>query len=82
MTMPAAAKPPRTPSPRPDVHNTTRVVVGFPFSTIHVQPDEVADRLAELVTRLARELNRQHPSAEAAAIADAAHALAVTRQQQ
>lgn len=62
----------------PDVHNSTRVVVGFPFSTIHVQPDEVTDRLAELLTRLARELNRQHPSPEAAAIADSAHALAGT----
>ena len=69
MTMPTTTK-------RPDVRNSTRVVVGFPFATIHVEPDEVTERLAELLTRLARELNRQHPSPEAAAIADSAHVLA------
>ena len=67
--MPEAAK------TKPDVHSTTRFIVGFPFSTIHVRSGVSSTDQAELLARLARELDRQHHSEETEAIADAAEAL-------
>lgn len=66
---------PVTPKRKPDVRNTTRFIVGFPFSTIHVRSGVSSEDQAELLARLAREVDRQHHSEETEAIAEAAEAL-------
>jgi len=66
---------PVTAKTKPDVHSTTRFIVGFPFSTIHVRSGGSSEDQAELLARLAREVDRQHHSDETEAIAEAAQAL-------
>jgi hypothetical protein len=60
----------------PSVSNATRVIVGFPFSTIKVQDSVDATAIAALLARLCQALASNRPAADLQSIADDAAALA------
>ncbi len=62
--------------PRPTVRNNTRIVVGFPFSSVHVEEDTVTQsELARLVALLSRALADSAPAETFKGIAEAAEDL-------